>query len=76
MTKEEVFEQLTPDDVRIIVAYANSNMNVSGAAKESFFTWDAVKYHLNKIYRKTQLDPHNFYDLTTLIEVIRYAADP
>lgn len=73
MTDDEIFSRLDRDDVQLIVALANADMNVSKVAREGFFSWDGAKYHFEKIYKRTQLNPRNFYDLAKLVGVIENA---
>ena len=73
MTDDEIYAALSHDDVRVILALANANMNVSQAARESFFTWDGVRYRMEKVYKRTRLNPRNFYDLAKLVGVIENA---
>ena len=73
MTDDEIYSNLSKDDVRVIIAFANSDMNLMKAARESFFSRGAAIWHLEKVYKRTRLNPRNFRDLAKLVEVIENA---
>ena len=62
---------LTDLDVQVILAFAENNMNASQTSNSLFMHRNTVVYHLDKVKRKTGLDPCNFYDLMKLIEIER-----
>lgn len=74
-TDDEVYRNLTPDEVRLIVAYANNGMRLSPAARDSFYNWRSAQYHLERIYKNTRLNPRDFFDLVKLMKVIANHAD-
>jgi hypothetical protein len=73
MTDDEIYNHLGKDDVRVIIAFADSDMNLMKAARESFFSRGAVIWHLERVYKRTRLNPRNFYDLAKLVGVIENA---
>lgn len=45
-------------------------MKLCPAAKQAGIDYRTLSLRLDSIYRKTQLDPKRFYDLTKLVAVI------
>lgn len=64
-------EKLTDIDVQVILGFADNNMNVSETSRSLFMHRNTVVYHLDKVKRKTGLDPLNFYDLMELVLVLK-----
>ena len=71
---------LTPADIRlkldyvdkkILLAYAENNMRAKWAAKQLDIHWNVVYNRLDRIWDKTGLDPHNFYDLQKLVDMAK-----
>ena len=62
---------LADKDKEIILAYAGNNMRAKWAARQLGMHWNVVYYRLDRIWDKTGLDPHNFYDLGKLVRVCR-----
>lgn len=58
-------------DKKIILAYAESNMRAKVAAEQLVVYWNLVYRRLDRIWDKTGLDPHNFYDLHKLVEMAK-----
>lgn len=73
MADDEVYQLLNPDDVRVILSYANNDMRLSGAARDTFYARNTYEYALDRIYRKTKLNPRSFYDLVKLVRAIANA---
>lgn len=61
------------DDRRkdIILAMAECNMNVSEVAQMKHYHRNSIIYHCNHIHQKTGLNPHNFYDLVKLVDMVK-----
>lgn len=57
-------------DMRVLRAYAGNNMRAKWAAKQLDVHWNFVYRRLDRIWDKTGLDPHNFYDLVKLVQAI------
>lgn len=64
------FETLTPDDKRVVVAYANGRMNMKEASRRENYAYTTVAYHLTSVRAKTGLNPKNFHDLAQLVSMI------
>lgn len=64
------FWTLTPDDKRVVMAYANGRMNMKEAARKENYAYTTVMYHLTSVRAKTGLDPKNFHDLAQLVNMI------
>lgn len=60
---------MNKEDAHIVVAMANHNMNVTNVARAIFVHRNTVLYHLDKVKRKTGLDPRRFYDLVELVKM-------
>lgn len=58
---------LDDTDVKILVTFADCNMNVSHTAEALEVHRNSVKYRLNKILEKTGLDPTVFWELNALL---------
>ena len=61
-------DRLDHNDIRIILAYADGNMNGTQAAKIAYYTRESIYEHLDKICALTGLNPRNFYDLIVLVK--------
>lgn len=64
------FETLTPDDKRVVMAYANGKMNMKEASRRENYAYTTVSYHLTSVRAKTGLNPKNFHDLAQLVSMI------
>lgn len=60
---------MTANDAKIILVFAECNMNIAAAAKKLFMHRNTVLYHLEKIHKATGHDPRKFYDLIFLASV-------
>lgn len=52
-----------------ILAFARNNMKLCAAAEELHITHNALAYRLDAIYRTTRLNPRNFQDLISLVDI-------
>jgi hypothetical protein len=59
--------KLNEDDVAILKAYADANMNATIASAKSNWGRSAFYRHLDKVHIHTGKDPRNFYQLHELI---------
>lgn len=60
---------MSKTDAMIVVALARSNMNYMETARRTHYTKSTVMYHLDKVERKTGLNPRNFFDLHELYSI-------
>ena len=61
--------KLNDDDVLVLRAYADGNMNCNKAAELAHFSKYAIYDHLDKIHILTGKNPRNFYELHELINM-------
>lgn len=59
--------ELSIERCRIIIALADSKMNVSEVARRLYMHRNTVAYNLERIKQITGKDPLNFYDLYRLV---------
>ena len=59
---------LTEDDISVMQAYANYNMNAARTAAYLKYSSNAIFYHLTRIQDKTGIDPRTFWGLTELLK--------
>ena len=57
-------------DVKIILAIADSAINLNAAARAVFMNRNTLVYHICKIKKITGLDATKFYDLCKLVEMV------
>lgn len=50
-------------------------MKTQTAANKTFFSRNGVKYNLDMVYKKTHLDPRDFYDLMELMRLLKENED-
>lgn len=50
-------------------------MKTQTTAKKTFFSRNGVKYNLDMVYKKTHLDPRDFYDLMELMRLLKENED-
>lgn len=62
--------RLSPEQVQMVRAIANSNMVLSRAARAMHRCRQGLQYHLDKVFELTGLNPMNFYDLNKLLQLI------
>lgn len=58
-------------DVKIILAIADSAMNLNAVARALFMHRNTVVYHIGKIKKITGLDATDFYDLCKLVKQVK-----
>lgn len=58
------------DDIVFIRALADSNLNMTRAAKNICYSRNAVAWHRKRIKESAGLDPCNFYDMVKLLKMI------
>lgn len=73
MSNEEILRKLNADDKRMLWAFADEAMRVCPAARATYFNYRTFEYRLDSIYKKTGLNPRNFYDLISFIEILEEA---
>lgn len=61
---------LTDREKEIILAMAACDMNKTNAAAKLYFHRNTMAFHMDKIRKKTGLDPRRFYDLVKLLEMV------
>lgn len=54
-------------DKRIILTLAECDMNVTQTAQKLYMHRNSIVYHINRVKKKTGLNPLCFYDLCKLI---------
>ena len=57
----------------IILAMAEFSMNESEAARHLGVHRNTVVYQCEQIFKKTGLNPNNFYDLVKLVDMVKEA---
>ena len=67
--------KLTEQEVRIIKALAENNMKVKPAAKAIPASHMYIRYNIEKLKRRTGLDPRNFLDLMKLWQIVEEISD-
>lgn len=63
--------KLTELDEKIILAFADCNMNAAEASRIVYMHRNSILYHCSRVEKLTGLDPLNFYDLVKLVEMIK-----
>lgn len=61
---------MTEQEIRIIKALAENNMKVKTAAQSIPASHQYIRYNVEKLKRKTGLDPHKFLDLMELYKIV------
>ena len=56
-------------EARIILVMADCDMKITEVAKVMYVHRNTVVYHIDKIKRKTGLNPTKFYDLCELVKM-------
>lgn len=62
--------ELTEQEIKIIIALAQNNMKVKTAARSIPASHQYIRYNVEKLKRKTGLDPHKFLDLMELYKMV------
>lgn len=65
--------ELSETAKEILLAYAENNMSARAVSTKLFRDYNGVAYHLNRIKKKTGLDPRNFFDLCKLVSAVNGA---
>lgn len=60
---------MTEQDVKTILALADSNMRPTEASYRLYLHRNTVLYRIDRIKKETGLDPLNFYDLHKLVDM-------
>ena len=63
--------ELTEQEVRVIKALVQHNMKVKTAARSIPASHQYIRYNVEKLKRKTGLDPHKFLELAKLYEMVK-----
>ena len=63
-------EMLSAEDKELLKQYAKDNMNVSTTAKHFHLHRNTLVYRLERVKKRTGLDPTYFYDLVALLVAI------
>lgn len=58
---------MTEQQAKIIMAYAEKDMNACAAGLLLYMSEGTVSYHLRKIFLKTGRNPRKFFDLCYLV---------
>ena len=58
-------------EMKVILALADSDMNLSKVARDMFCHRNTALYHVKKIQTATGLDPMKFYDLCKLVRMVK-----
>ena len=58
-------------ETKVILALADSDMNLSKVARDMFCHRNTALYHVKKIQTETGLDPMKFYDLCKLVQMVK-----
>ena len=69
--KEISMNNLDESDKSIINSMAENNMNISKVARELCYHRNSIVYKIDNIKEKTGYDPTNFFDLRSLVDIIR-----
>lgn len=64
-------KDITDLDARVVLAFADNNMNATETGKKLFMYRTTVKYHLESVGKKTGLSPLKFYDLVKLVGILK-----
>lgn len=64
-------EYLTDVDVRVVLAFADNDMNVTETGRKLYLYRTTVQYHLESVWKKTGLSPLKFYDLVKLVGILK-----
>lgn len=67
--------KLNENDLIVLRAYADGNMNCNTAAKLAFYDRTTIYDHLDKIHILTGKNPRNFYELQELLEMFEKKGD-
>lgn len=60
---------MTPADAKLILTYADSDMNAAAAGRRLYMSSGSVFNHLESIKTESGKDPRSFWGLVQLVEV-------
>lgn len=60
---------MTKQQAEIIMAYAESDMNIRAAGKKIYMSEANVSYHLKRIREQMGWNPRRFFDLCCLVGI-------
>lgn len=63
-------EMLTDEEIVLLRTYAKFNLRIQPVADEMHYHRRTIFKKLFQIYSKTGLNPHNFWDLVSLIRQV------
>lgn len=63
--------ELTDLEKRIVLNFARCNMSITKTAQKMNYARNSVAYHLRQVKRKTGRDPKKFYELASLVLIIK-----
>ncbi len=64
--------KLTNSDLDTVLSFAEQGMKVYKVAENMYYSRNTIAYRLQKVKKFTGLDPHNFYDLITLVDMCKH----
>jgi sugar diacid utilization regulator len=62
---------MTDSEKRIILGYAENDMNLSKTARATHYHPNTIRDYFPRIAKKYGLDPKKFYDLVELVEMAK-----
>ena len=75
MRKSKDETNLREKDIQTLLTFAKNNMRYKPSAAELGCHFETVSRRLDSIYRRTLLNPKNFYDLIKLVQQIEETKD-
>lgn len=63
--------ELTDLEKRIVLTFARCNMSITKTAQKMNYARNSIAYHLRQVKRKTGRDPKKFYELASLVMLIK-----
>ena len=58
-------------NAKVVIEYANNNMNQAKTAKACYISPSTTSFHLDNVYKHTGLNPRNFFDLVKLVPMAK-----
>ena len=71
----EFLGALISKDSAAILAFANANMRLKPASESLGVHIETLSRRLDSIYKRTKLNPKNFWDLLVLVKVVEDVSD-